>query len=123
MDRNGRPEWTGMGGRNQSESVAGMRRNTHKVHDFLRKKKEEGKIREIRTYFNSQGSGMAGFMLVTGGPELLAEGARELENLYMQAAAVVDNLSLQAVSGGTIARIQEHLDRWMDVQKELGFFS
>jgi hypothetical protein len=29
MDRNGRPEWTGMGGRNQSESVAGMRRNTH----------------------------------------------------------------------------------------------
>lgn len=29
MNRNGRPEWTGMGGRNQSESVAGMRRNTH----------------------------------------------------------------------------------------------
>jgi len=29
MDRNGRPEWSGMGGRNQSESVAGMRRNTH----------------------------------------------------------------------------------------------
>jgi len=28
MLRNRWPEWSGMGGRNQSESVAGMRRNT-----------------------------------------------------------------------------------------------
>jgi len=31
MNRNARPEWSGTGGRNQSESVAGMRRNTHSI--------------------------------------------------------------------------------------------
>jgi hypothetical protein len=28
INRNGRPEWIGIGGRNQPESVAGMARNT-----------------------------------------------------------------------------------------------
>jgi hypothetical protein len=60
-------------------------------------------------------------MLIAGKPEFLLDGSRELERLYMQASAVVDNLSLKILVGGTENGITEHLNDWLEVQKELGF--
>ena len=45
----------------------------------------------------------------------------ELERLYMQAAAVVDNLSSKIMVGGTEEGIVQHLGKWMSIQKEMGF--
>jgi hypothetical protein len=38
INRNARPEWIGIGGRNRPESVAGMRRNTHQREDICENK-------------------------------------------------------------------------------------
>jgi hypothetical protein len=92
-----------------------------RAHEFLKGKKKEGKIEELRIYFNSQSADLAGFMLIGGKPEFLLDGSRELERLYMQASAVVDNLSLKILVGGTENGITEHLNDWLEVQKELGF--
>lgn len=95
----------------------------NQAHEFLKNKKKEGKIRELRIYFNSQSADLAGFMLIAGKPEFLLDGSGELERLYMQAAAVVDDLSLRMMIGGTAEGITEHLNQWLEVQKELGFVS
>ena len=94
-----------------------------KTHDFFKNKKMQGEIKELRIYFNSQGADLAGFMLITGNPEIFLDGSEEWEQLYMQAAAVVDNLSLKLMVGGTEEEINNHLKKWQDVQKQLGFVS
>jgi hypothetical protein len=38
--RNTRPDWIGMGGRNQSESVAGMARNKHLVQNLTKSQEQ-----------------------------------------------------------------------------------
>jgi hypothetical protein len=95
----------------------------NQAHEFLKKKKKEAKIKELRIYINSQSADLAGFMLISGKPEFLLDGSGELERLYMQAAAVVDDLSLKMMVGGTEEGVTEHLNQWLDVQKELGFIS
>lgn len=60
-------------------------------------------------------------MIINGSPELLRDGADDWNRLYMQASAVVDNLSLQVMVGGTMAGTKERLDNWMDCQREIGF--
>lgn len=45
-------------------------------------------------------------MLIQGKPEYLAQEGAELERLYMQAAAVVDNLSSKMLIGGTEVRCE-----------------
>jgi hypothetical protein len=92
-----------------------------KAHEFLKKKKQEGKIKELRIYFNSQSADLAGFLLMTGDPGFLMAGSEELEKFYMQAAAVVDDLSLKMMVGGEEQEVMHQLDRWLDVQKSLGF--
>ena len=91
-----------------------------KAHSFLQQKKKEGKI-HYRMYFNSQTAELAGFMLIHGNPEVLIGSLEELELLYMEAAAVVDNLSLQILTGGEDEDIVEHLKIWTNVQKKMGF--
>jgi hypothetical protein len=92
-----------------------------KAHEFLKKKKQEGKIKQLRIYFNSQSSDLTGFLLMTGEPGFLMKGSEELEKLYMQAAAVVDDLSMKFIVGGEEDEVSRHLNRWLDVQKSLGF--
>lgn len=91
-----------------------------KAHEYLKKKKEEGKI-NFQVYFNSQSAELAGFMLIRGQPEFLVGGAEELEELYMQAAAVVDGLSSKLLVGGTEEGVTHHVQRWSEVQEKLGY--
>jgi hypothetical protein len=49
------------------------------------------------------------------------KGGDELERLYLQAAAVVDNLSTRVLIGGPGEGVTEHLALWSDAQKELGY--
>jgi hypothetical protein len=90
------------------------------AHAYLKKKREEGKV-SFRIYFNGQDAELTGFMLIHGKPEHLMEGGEELERLYMQAAAVVDNLSSKMLIGGTEEGGMEHLNLWRDVQIKLGY--
>jgi hypothetical protein len=90
------------------------------AHAYLKKKREEGKV-SFRIYFNGQDAELTGFMLIHGKPEHLMEGGEELERLYMQAAAVVDNLSSKMLIGGTEEGVMEHLNLWRDVQIKLGY--
>jgi hypothetical protein len=90
-----------------------------KAHDFLKKKKDEGKI-NFSIYFNAQSAELAGFMLIHGKPEFLQEHGEELERLYMQAASVVDNLSSKIMVGGTEEGVLEHLGLWGEIQREIG---
>lgn len=90
------------------------------AHKYLKKKSQEGKI-QFSIYFNGQGAELAGLMLIQGKPEHLMQEGAALERLYMQAAAVVDNLSSRMLIGGTEEGVREHLNLWADVQKELGY--
>ena len=92
-----------------------------KAHEFLKKKKEEGKIKDLRIYFNAQGSDLTGFLLMKSESDFLVTGSRELEKLYMQAAAVVDDLSMKLMIGGQEEEVSRHLNRWLEVQKSLGY--
>lgn len=91
------------------------------AHDFFKKKKKEGKVTEVKVYFNAHSSDFGGFMLIAGKPDFLIDSNKDLQDLYMKAAAVVDNLSLQLMIGGTDQSMEQHLDQWYQVQKQLGF--
>lgn len=62
-------------------------------------------------------------MVITGKPEFLLQGSEELERLYMQAAAVVDDISLKLMVGGTEDGVNDHLNKWLQVQKGMGFIT
>ena len=93
----------------------------NKAHDFLKKKKSEGKITNFGIYFNALSADMAGFLLLGAKPDLLMNDLEELERLYMQAAAVVDDISSKILIGGTDVSVKQHIHQWQNVQKELGF--
>ncbi len=90
------------------------------AHTYLKKGKEARRF-IFNIYFNAQGADLAGFMLIHGQPESLFQEADKLEELYMKASAVVDNLSLKMLVGGTEQGIEEHLDSWAGVQKNMGY--
>ena len=92
-----------------------------KAHEFLKKKKKEGKIKNFGIYFNVLSADMAGFLLLEADPDLLINDSEELEYFYMQAAAVVDNISSSIMIGGTDTSVMQHINQWQSVQKEMGF--
>lgn len=49
------------------------------------------------------------------------EGPKDLERLYMEAAPVVDGLSLKILSGGADEEITEHMKIWADIQRKMGY--
>lgn len=92
-----------------------------KAHEFLKMKKKEGQIKNFGIYFNALGADMAGFLLLEAKPDLLINDSEELEHLYMQAAAVVDDISSKIMIGGTDVTVMQHINQWQSVQNELGF--